>query len=88
MRKTLLCTPVGLLALMFALTLSAKASVNYSADQAASCPPTVADTTDDGSTPAEPPATTTTPAQSPSTPIKSGRSNRPKWKALLPGAIR
>jgi hypothetical protein len=88
MRKTLLCTSISLLALLFAFDLSAKTSINYSADQAAACPPTTAaDSVDDGAA-NEQPAATSTPSRPTPAPIKSSKNNRPKWKALLPGAIR
>lgn len=88
MRNMMIRTSFGVLALLLSPGVSAKATINYSADQAVSCPPAAA--SQDEPTNAENDATSRQPlpARSNSTPIKSGRSTRPKWKALLPGTIK
>lgn len=79
---------LGLALLLIALNLSAKASINYAADQPGACPPAASVHDDEDANDSAPAASTAAPARSSSTPIKSGRSSRPKWKALLPGAIK
>jgi hypothetical protein len=87
MRTQLIAILVGSLALGFALGVQAKTAVHYAADQVV-CP-TASQSEEEAaaqieSAPAPGPATRT-----PSTePVKSGKSTRGKWKALLPGTIK
>lgn len=98
MRKTFICTAisrglirrtsVAVLALLVTYNLSAQASDRYVTDQTAACPPAAVEPSDDSV--ADPAQSVEVGAaeQAASTPIKSGRSNRPKWKTLLPGTIK
>jgi hypothetical protein len=88
MRNMMIRTSFGVFALLLSLSVSAKATINYSADQAASCPP--ANSSQEDPTAAETETTDQQPApvRSGTTPIKSGRGTRLKWKALLPGTIK
>ncbi len=79
---------VGALTLFLAYNLSAKGSDNFVADQPVVCPPAAIVPSDETVADAEQSDEVSTPAQSSSAPIKSGRSTRPKWKALLPGTIK
>jgi hypothetical protein len=89
MRKTFICWSLSGLALFAGFDLCAKVSVNYSADQSASCPPlTTAAGVDDNASTTPPDAAPAAPTQPATAPIKSGKSTRPRWKALLPGTIK
>lgn len=79
---------VGALALFLAYNLSAKVSDSFVADQPVVCPPAAIEPSNETGADAEQSDEVSTPAQSSSAPIKSGRSTRPKWKALLPGTIK
>lgn len=88
MRNMMIRTSLGMFALMLSLSVSAKATINLSADQAASCPPAANENADPDAVDATASTEAQPATQSGATPIKSGRSTRPKWKALLPGTIK
>ena len=87
MRILIFGTLSGVLALGFACNVHAKTPVHYAADQPV-CPAEAAqaqepETSEDTTAPADASAGGASPA-----PIKSGKSSRGKWKALLPGTIK
>jgi hypothetical protein len=88
MHNIMIRTLLGALALLLSVGAFAKPTINYSADQAASCPPAAGSQEDEDTTGNDAAAPTPAPARTGSTPIKSGKSTRPKWKALLPGTIK
>jgi hypothetical protein len=88
MRNMMIRTSIGVLALLLSLGVSAKATINYSADQAVTCPPATSSQDEPATTENDASSRPALPARSGSTPVKSGRSTRPKWKALLPGTIK
>ncbi len=88
MHSILIRSSLGALALLLSVGAFAKPTINYSADQAASCPPATGSQEDEDTVDNDTAAPAPAPARSGSTPIKSGKSTRPKWKALLPGTIK
>jgi hypothetical protein len=88
MHNIMIRTLLGAFALLLSVGVFAKPTINYSADQAASCPPATGSQEDEDTADNDATAPAPAPARAGSTPIKSGKSTRPKWKALLPGAIK
>ncbi len=87
MRKHLIALTLGALALGFACGAHAKTAVHYAADQAV-CP-TQAQAEEEPEAQAAPgPAASPASRAATPEPVKSNKSSRGKWKALLPGTIR
>lgn len=87
MRKPLIATLFGSLTLAFAFGVQAKTAVHYAADQTV-CP-TATQNEEEAAAQAESEPTPGPATRSPSAePVKSGKSSRGKWKALLPGTIK
>ncbi len=83
MRKLLIALPLGALALGFGCGAHAKTAVHQ-----AVCP-TQVEAEDAPEARAEPTPAVSPASRAPSTePVKSSKSSRGKWKALLPGTIR
>lgn len=77
----------GLCGLLFASMSSAAESLGFTGDQPANCE-TSANVEADDRNDENVSAATTARSRGANVPVKTTKSQRPKWKALLPGAIK